>query len=512
LENTPGALPLGLDEDCLQLNVYTPSLQGQRPTMVWFYGGNLTGGSTSGNLVFDPAAREGCNPTFFSHRHDVVVVTATYRVNVFGFLNLEGGAANCGLLDAVAALRWVNKEISHFGGDPQNVTVFGLSAGGHITSQLLCMPVARDLFHKAICMSGSAQWTMGTLQDHERRIGSKFAQKLGFESLSEMTIQKARQLSAETLRQGYMQSGEFLECGTLNVDGKTAPYDPLDMMHQGCAKDIKIMSGVTRDEGVFSAAIPRHGSTIEDVIENVKDHFARTCYLMTGDVDALRNTSEDARRAIATELVHRYQDLTTRFSESSSEVRRKSVNLSTEKFPAAADENYELAVKILGDHDFTLSHVMALWELGQHASVYAYVFSDESVPGHTVAGHGSDHKYLWGTQPTDNDEDQRAARLSAQIMESWASFARDGDPSTQSVGKWSPISFPRWTTDTSLPALPAGWEHMNFECGRTGTVSFASDEVRIWCQAAVRLAGLLGGLENLRPSLARMIRALYGEL
>merc|ERR1712048_1159868 len=96
------------------------------------------------------------------------------------------------------------------------------------------------LFHKAICMSGSAQWTLGNREDHDRRIAKKFAQKLGFKSLSEMTIEKARQLPAETLRQAYMHSGEFLEGGTLNVDGRTAPKDPLDMMHEGFAKDIKV--------------------------------------------------------------------------------------------------------------------------------------------------------------------------------------------------------------------------------------------------------------------------------
>ncbi len=142
-------------EDCLVLNVWTPMLHDQRrrPVMVWLHGGGYSAGSGSRN-VFDGAR--------LCQRGDVVVVTLNHRLNVFGFLYLNhlGGAeyaesGNVGMLDIVAALHWVHDNISAFGGDPGNVTIFGQSGGAAKVSTLMAMPQARDLFHKAIVESGS---------------------------------------------------------------------------------------------------------------------------------------------------------------------------------------------------------------------------------------------------------------------------------------------------------------------------------------------------------------------
>jgi para-nitrobenzyl esterase len=143
-------------EDCLTLNVWTPALRDQRrrPVMVWLHGGGFSAGSGSRNVF------EG---TRLCQRGDVVVVTVNHRLNVFGFLYLAhiGGAeyaesGNAGMLDLVAALRWVHDNIAAFGGDPANVTIFGQSGGGAKVSLLMAMPEARGLFHKAIVQSGSA--------------------------------------------------------------------------------------------------------------------------------------------------------------------------------------------------------------------------------------------------------------------------------------------------------------------------------------------------------------------
>jgi para-nitrobenzyl esterase len=142
-------------EDCLVLNVWTPALHDQRrrPVMVWLHGGGFSAGSGSRNVF------EG---TRLCQRGDVVVVTVNHRLNVFGFLYLGhiGGAeyaesGNAGMLDLVAALRWVHDNISAFGGDPANVTIFGQSGGAAKVSTLMAMPQARGLFHKAIVQSGS---------------------------------------------------------------------------------------------------------------------------------------------------------------------------------------------------------------------------------------------------------------------------------------------------------------------------------------------------------------------
>jgi para-nitrobenzyl esterase len=143
-------------EDCLSLNVWTPALHDQRrrPVMVWLHGGGFSAGSGSRNVF------EG---TRLCRRGDVVVVTINHRLNIFGFLYLShlGGAeyaesGNVGMLDIVSALRWVHDNISAFGGDPGNVTIFGQSGGGAKVSTLMAMPQARGLFHKAIVESGSS--------------------------------------------------------------------------------------------------------------------------------------------------------------------------------------------------------------------------------------------------------------------------------------------------------------------------------------------------------------------
>jgi para-nitrobenzyl esterase len=142
-------------EDCLVLNVWTPVLHDQRrrPVMVWLHGGGFSAGSGSRNVF------EG---TRLCQRGDVVVVTLNHRLSVFGFLYLShlGGAeyaesGNLGMLDLVAALHWVHDNISAFGGDPGNVTIFGQSGGAAKVSVLMAMPQARGLFHKAIVESGS---------------------------------------------------------------------------------------------------------------------------------------------------------------------------------------------------------------------------------------------------------------------------------------------------------------------------------------------------------------------
>lgn len=144
-----------MGEDCLVLNVWTPGLRDQRkrPVMVWLHGGGFSSLSGSRN-VFDG--------TRLARRGDVVVVTLNHRLNVFGFLyltQLGGGeyaeAGNAGMLDIVAALRWVHANAAEFGGDPGNVTVFGQSGGGAKVSTLMAMPQARGLFHRAIVQSGS---------------------------------------------------------------------------------------------------------------------------------------------------------------------------------------------------------------------------------------------------------------------------------------------------------------------------------------------------------------------
>ena len=148
----PEPLPIDYSEDCLYLNVYSESLdpQARRPVMVWIHGGAFQFGTGAG---YDP-----------QHliRRGVVVVTINYRLGVLGFLahpelsaeSPHGASGNYGQLDQIESLRWVKRNIAAFGGDPDNVTIFGESAGGQAVTQLMVSPPAAGLFHRAISESG----------------------------------------------------------------------------------------------------------------------------------------------------------------------------------------------------------------------------------------------------------------------------------------------------------------------------------------------------------------------
>ena len=141
-------------EDCLNLNIATPTLDtnAKKPVMVWFHGGGFSDGSAIAHIAF-----EGDN---MARNHDVVMVCVNHRLNAFGFLDLSmygdeyKNSGNVGIADLVAALQWVQENIQAFGGDPNNVTIFGQSGGGGKVNALGQSPAADGLFQKAIVMSG----------------------------------------------------------------------------------------------------------------------------------------------------------------------------------------------------------------------------------------------------------------------------------------------------------------------------------------------------------------------
>ena len=176
------------DENCLRVNIWTPGLKDgkKRPVMVWLHGGGYSAGSGQELPSYD-----GTN---LAKKGDAVVVTLNHRLNVLGFLDLSAygdkyaKSGNAGLLDLVAALQWVNKNIESFGGDARNVTIFGQSGGGGKVSTLLATPSARGLFHKAIVQSGSMLRTME--QKYSRRIGSAVMEELGLNASQIDELQK----------------------------------------------------------------------------------------------------------------------------------------------------------------------------------------------------------------------------------------------------------------------------------------------------------------------------------
>ena len=231
-------------EDCLVLNVWTPGLHDQRrrPVMVWLHGGGFSAGSGSRNVF------EG---TRLAQRGDVVVVTLNHRLSVFGFLYLGhlGGAeyaesGNAGMLDLVAALRWVHDNISAFGGDPGNVTIFGQSGGAAKVSTLMAMPQARGLFHKAIVQSGSH--LEGLTSDEATRNALAFLTAV---DVKPTELQRLAKLPTDKIVAGLtkVMSGPGANFSPV-VDGIVLPRNPWQPDGPAVSAVIPMIVGSTRTE------------------------------------------------------------------------------------------------------------------------------------------------------------------------------------------------------------------------------------------------------------------------
>ena len=250
------------DEDCLRINIWTGGLKNgvKRPVMVWLHGGGFRAGSGQEQIGYD-----GTN---LARDHGVVVVSLNHRLNVLGFLDLSAYGAkyahsgNVGMMDIVKALEWVRDNIAQFGGDPDNVTIFGQSGGGGKVSTLMAMPSAKGLFSKAIVQSGSITQLMEP--KYSRRIGAKTVEAL---HLNPSRIDKIAEVPYEQLLAAYngaisavceeaRQDGAFPE-NILNailfgqvpvVDGEVIPAQPASAEALALSKDIPVIIGTTFHE------------------------------------------------------------------------------------------------------------------------------------------------------------------------------------------------------------------------------------------------------------------------
>jgi para-nitrobenzyl esterase len=234
-------------EDCLLLNVWTPVQPRRAPVLFWIHGGGFNSGSGS-IPIYDGTA--------FARR-GIVVVTINYRVNVSGFLAHPelGTAANFGLLDVIAALRWTRDNIARFGGDPARVTIAGQSAGAAAVHDLIASPLARGLFARAIAQSGLPVGRPMTGLATAQQQGLTFARKTGASSLVEL-----RKLVAETLQPSH---GSNAVRFTPVIDGHVLPLGPDGAIEAGRSADIPVLAGFNADEGSSSATYPTSDPELE---------------------------------------------------------------------------------------------------------------------------------------------------------------------------------------------------------------------------------------------------------
>ena len=238
-----------IDEDCLYLNVWTNNLGGQekRPVMVWIYGGaNRNGYSNEPNYHGDGLAPRG-----------VVFVSINYRVGVMGFMGHAGLAAesdagvtgNYAILDQIAALKWVQENIEAFGGDPDNVTVFGESAGAANAATLTASPLSAGLFQRVISQSGGYQLGQTMTQADAEEVGMKIAQHLGFDSslADAEVIGGMRQLDWETVvaESANAKAGRYTSAV---VDGYVLPEAAGRLLQNGKHNNVDLLIGANANE------------------------------------------------------------------------------------------------------------------------------------------------------------------------------------------------------------------------------------------------------------------------
>ncbi|GAB3431088.1 carboxylesterase/lipase family protein [Actinophytocola sediminis] len=398
----PGEVPDGSrDEDCLYLNVTTPAKKSKKkPVIVWVHGGGFYMGASSNY----PAQRvvEG---------GDVVVVTVNYRLGVFGFFGHPGldGSGTFGLADQQAAFGWVQRNIAKFGGDPDNVTIAGQSAGAISNCAHLTSPAAAGLFDKVIMQSGACDldWVRNAEfrgqpadaiyepLDRLERQGAQTAADLGCQRAdTDATVECLRALPVDTLTpvlQKYIQPAY----GT-----SILPKNPADAIHTGRFHRVPVLTGQTRDE----TRLPT----------SMYDNFQ---YPM----------SEETYDAV----------LTDTFGDDRQEIEAK--------YPRAAYDSAALAWSaITTDSKWTCNQYQTSKGLAKHVPVYHYEFADPAAPPLSplppAMPMGSYHSSeLWSLfnlaniEPKLTDEQRH---LSDQMIDYWSSFARKGNPNAAPGPRW----------------------------------------------------------------------------
>jgi para-nitrobenzyl esterase len=285
------------NEDCLTLNVWTGASETteKRPVLVWIYGGGFQFGTTAKPLYDGSAlAQEG-----------VILVSFNYRLGVFGFLGLEEldneghQSGDFGLQDQLAALRWVQSNIAAFGGDPDNVTIFGESAGSHSVGILMASPLSHNLFHKAIMESG-AWWDRNqrplTSFAEARQYGLNFKNKLNLTSLAEL-----RSISAADINDAQpfsLTQDPGVTSFAPSIDNYVIPTVPGQVFHEGKQLKIPLLAGFNaREEYVFEGNALPHATAAE--FESAAkilfgDRMPEFLSLFPDNTPELLNSSSDA--------------------------------------------------------------------------------------------------------------------------------------------------------------------------------------------------------------------------
>ena len=358
-----------VSEDCLYLNIWTQSIDSseKKPVMVWIYGGNDVGGWTyEPNYLGQNLAQK-----------DVVVVSIPYRLNIFGFFNhpeMDNQTGNFGLEDEILALQWVKDNIDQFGGDPDNITLFGESAGGAHVSYHIASPLSEGLFDRGIIQSGGYN-----LSNPSRLNSLDDANKLALE-----TQNKAGVLNFNELKQ--LSSNELLEISSKLyhpyhpiVDGELIPDDITKIFNEGALNDVDVMIGSNQNEDLLYVD---ENPTLEDLSKLIQWHHPNKVDEILGMLDL-----SDLRMAM------------DRFGT-----------------------NQDTACPSI-----LIARSMA--KTGNH--VYQYLFAREREGSEKIlAYHGAEIPYVFNTHDAFLPTTEEDLILTEQMMEYWTEFAKKGTPNS----------------------------------------------------------------------------------
>lgn len=381
------------DEDCLTLNVWTPSIGGARPVMVWIHGGAFIGGAGSSQLY---------RGVHLVERGDVVVVTINYRLGALGFLAHEtlrdenGCAGNWGLLDQIAALEWVRDNISAFGGDPGSVTVFGESAGAMSIGNLLAAAGDRKLFHRAVLQSGHPL-ALGSTD--ATRIAERFFAECGVETgdIDALRMVPVHEVLRAQQAVSLAEFGKTVMPFQPVIDGSLLDRHPLELIADGSAKDVPVLTGTNLDEMKFFGILDQELRDMDEVRLRKRLHAS-----LDGDA---------CDRVVAAYTAARAD---------------RGASTAPSELWAAIESDRFFRVPALRMADSHQRHQPATF-------TYLFSWPSPAMGGALGACHALELGFVFGTlrNPvvgtfTGTGEDAEA--LSTEMMDAWLSFARTGDP------------------------------------------------------------------------------------
>ena len=382
-------------EDCLTLNIWTRDDKKNKPVMVFIHGGSFINGGTSDPLY---------NGTNLAAANDVVVVTINYRLNIFGFMNFSAidsafaDSGYLGLKDQIAALTWIKENISEFGGDPDNVTIFGESAGAASVLLLSIAPAAKGLFHKVIAQSGHLM--LHHKPEHSIELTEIFMELSGAEKMSDLYAKTADEL--RTLYEKFINvRGLSIDVDFFPMcDGKFLPAMPFAALKDGAAQGIKLLTGNTADEYLYWLLY--------------YDNFLR--------------------------YLREFHPKLTPVLYESEFIDDPKLYLDWRKNHPEGDEN-ENYLEFANQLDWRVGQELTAEYQSHFDDTYFYLFNQQSPVENLRSCHAIDLPFIFNN-PSPDIEPKPAQNLVKQMQAAWTSFAATGNPNNDLIPQWE-----RYTVD-----------------------------------------------------------------